>query len=248
LPIRIYALAKQLKVEHKTLVDICTQIGISGKHSALASLSEEEVAAVKAHLEQKARGTRSSSIGAGSDRGAAVGGGAVRREDYVPPAGSGPRKIPVLVGKKPEKPAAPKKPSEGEGPPKSPEKTMPGIKLAPIPVAQQPTPSKPAEPAPQKPELRLPPDVIRASKAGARPLSEHLRKQEQLRRKAAPPSKVSPVDRGPASSRPRPSRRRQRRSGKGIATRIAAAEPGHRRPRPSRKKPGWPSAGESTGN
>ena len=206
MPIRIYALAKQLKVEHKTLVDICTQIGIPGKHSALASLTDEEVAAVRTHLEQKARGTRSLGVGAGSDRGGAAAGtgaGAVRREDYVPPAGSGPRKMPVLPGKRPEKPSPVKKPGEGEAPPKSPEKTPPGIKLAPIPVAQQPAaPPKPAEPAPQKPELRLPPDVIRASKAGARPLSEHLRKQEQLRRKAAPPSKVSPVERGPAAEPP----------------------------------------------
>jgi translation initiation factor IF-2 len=230
LPIRIYALAKQLKVEHKTLVDICTQIGIPGKNSALASLTEEEVAAVKTHLEQKARGTRSSAAGTGLDR-AGVGAGAVRREDYVPPAGSGPRKIPVLVGKKPEKPSPPKKPSEGEAPPKPPEKAPPGIKLAPIPVAQQPAPpAKPAEPAPQKPELRLPPDVIRASKAGARPLSEHLRKQEQLRRKAAPPSKVSPVARGPAiepPSEPAPAareREKERDKDRGRRARAPAAE------------------------
>ena len=45
LPIRIYALAKQLKIDGKVLVDICNRIGITGKGSALASLSDEEVAA-----------------------------------------------------------------------------------------------------------------------------------------------------------------------------------------------------------
>ena len=37
--VRIYSLAKELKVDSKELVDLCTQIGIGGKGSALASLS-----------------------------------------------------------------------------------------------------------------------------------------------------------------------------------------------------------------
>ena len=38
--VRIYSLAKELKVDSKELVDLCTQIGIGGKGSALASLSD----------------------------------------------------------------------------------------------------------------------------------------------------------------------------------------------------------------
>ena len=59
---------------------------------------------------------------------------------------------------------------------------VPSIKLAPMPVVQQPSAApKPEEPAPQKPDIKLPLDAIRASKAGAKPLQEHLRKQEQKR-------------------------------------------------------------------
>ena len=50
LPIRIYALAKELKIDNKKLVDICTKAGIKGKGSALASLTDEEYAALKAFM------------------------------------------------------------------------------------------------------------------------------------------------------------------------------------------------------
>ncbi len=49
--VRIYALAKELKLDSKDLVDICTRAGIPGKGSALASLTEAEVEKVKQHLE-----------------------------------------------------------------------------------------------------------------------------------------------------------------------------------------------------
>jgi len=50
LAIRIYALAKELKVDSKELVDICVSAGISGKGSALASLSDEEAEKLRNHL------------------------------------------------------------------------------------------------------------------------------------------------------------------------------------------------------
>jgi translation initiation factor IF-2 len=43
--------------------------------------------------------------------------------------------------------------------------------------------SKPKEPAPQKPDIRLPPDAIRASKAGTGPLSEQIRKHEEKKKR-----------------------------------------------------------------
>ena len=55
--IRIYALAKQLKIESKELVEHCKKLGFD-KASALASLTEEEVERVKASL------TKSSKAGA----------------------------------------------------------------------------------------------------------------------------------------------------------------------------------------
>lgn len=48
--IRIYALAKQLQIESKALVDLCKTAGIEGKGSALASLTPEEVEKVKESL------------------------------------------------------------------------------------------------------------------------------------------------------------------------------------------------------
>jgi translation initiation factor IF-2 len=73
-----------------------------------------------------------------------------------------------------------KKPSER----KPPEKTGPAIHLAPLPTPSKITPrSKPKEPVPQKPDIRLPPDAIRASKAGSAPLSEQIRKHEEKKRR-----------------------------------------------------------------
>ncbi len=50
MPIRIYALAKELDLDSKVLVDVCAKIGIQGKGSALASLTDEEDAKVRAHF------------------------------------------------------------------------------------------------------------------------------------------------------------------------------------------------------
>jgi translation initiation factor IF-2 len=49
-PIRIYALAKELQVDSKKLVDLCARAGITGKGSALASLEDAEVEKVKAFI------------------------------------------------------------------------------------------------------------------------------------------------------------------------------------------------------
>jgi translation initiation factor IF-2 len=50
-PIRIYALAKDLKIDSKELVEFCNKAGIPGKGSALASLEDDEVAKLKAWME-----------------------------------------------------------------------------------------------------------------------------------------------------------------------------------------------------
>ena len=54
MPIRIYALAKELKIDSKDLVDICTKAGIPGKGSALASLEDDEVVKLRAFMEGSA--------------------------------------------------------------------------------------------------------------------------------------------------------------------------------------------------
>ncbi len=50
MPVRIYALAKELNVDSKELVDLCAKAGVSGKGSALASLSDEEADKVKTFI------------------------------------------------------------------------------------------------------------------------------------------------------------------------------------------------------
>ncbi len=50
MPVRIYALAKELDVDSKVLVDLCPRLGIHGKGSALASLTDEEVDRIRGHL------------------------------------------------------------------------------------------------------------------------------------------------------------------------------------------------------
>ena len=50
MPKRIYALAKELQIDSKELVDICTRIGILNKGSALASLEDDEVARISKYI------------------------------------------------------------------------------------------------------------------------------------------------------------------------------------------------------
>jgi len=49
-PIRIYALAKELKLDSKQLVEVCNQAGVTGKGSALASLDDDEIVKIKDFL------------------------------------------------------------------------------------------------------------------------------------------------------------------------------------------------------
>jgi translation initiation factor IF-2 len=285
LPIRIYALAKELKIDNKILVDICTKAGITGKGSALASLTDEEVAKLKAFMGAPKGGKGGTAAVAG--RGEASSAGVLRREDYIAPAGGHGGKIPVLTPKldkppvlksrPPETPETappevaaesqrPTGPSSSEVPPigdaaaelppisaptaeesakpdeqspvagprssefqrppdiypvrpsrppelgklreerrdeKKPRDRErrdrdrgPAIKLAPLPpTSKLPPKPKSSEPAPQKPDIRLPKDAIRAGKAGGKPLSEHLRKAEEKRRAA--------TGRGPKGGAPR---------------------------------------------
>ena len=298
MPIRIYALAKELQIDNKRLVDICTRAGITGKGSALASLTDEEVVRLKAFM---AGGKGGKAEGAAPVRTAEAGAGrSIRREDYIAPTGTNTgTKVPVLPDKpplqrkRPEETVAPARPAVsvppaapapagpsiaetagvesapvaaaattaaatapaslkstppaqeakpigkstappeppvlerteprppppaiGPVPPRAPqmpsmpgplqrmlgkrtqenkpsekkagekrpaEKSAPAMHLAPMPVPSKSTARhKPKEPTPQKPDIRLPPDAIRAGKAGSKPLSEHLRKHEEKKKR-----------------------------------------------------------------
>jgi translation initiation factor IF-2 len=238
LAVRIYSLAKDLKVDSKELVDICTKAGVPGKGSALASLTDEEVEKVKQFL--KAGGTAKSKptkpapaapqrpseparVGkmpvivtpkpaaatrpksaepeplevaeeeqapvetpiaaksAASESVAVVDksrrpgplAGAMGREKYIGPGAVG-GKVPV-VGVDARQGDRRKPDAGGTG-----ERARPAVKLAPMPKTRQPAPQPGAEEPPaQKPDLRLPADILGAGKQGAKPLAAHLRRHER---------------------------------------------------------------------
>ncbi|HJQ56076.1 MAG TPA: translation initiation factor IF-2, partial [Vineibacter sp.] len=119
-----------------------------------------------------------------------------RREDYIAPTGVA-NKPPLLVSKV-EKPVEIAAKKAADAPPRvAPRPSGPAIRVAPMPTVQQPVaPAAPAEPEPQKPDIKLPADAIRASKAGAKPLQAHLRKHEAKRKAETAPPPPPPPSRG----------------------------------------------------
>lgn len=166
MPIRIYALAKELSVENKELVNICTKAGITGKGSALASLDDDEVAKVKAYMsgEGKPKGSTATA------RPKAEGTGKkspITRDDYIP---SRPTSKIKVLGKKAKKPSEEKKKvkeADSEAPSKA-AATGPRVKLAEMPEVKQPAASEKKEPEEkvQKPDIALPKDAIAGARKG----------------------------------------------------------------------------------
>ena len=195
--VRIYSLAKELKLDSKELVERCADAGIHGKGSALASLTDEEEVTLRAFLASGGRPAPSKraapkavpapvapvaapvAVAKAPPAAAVVAEStALRREDYVAPGGAGADKG-VMLGDLPTSKPARKKPSNGEQP--KPVVKSPAVKLAPLPSHTPPVQAKSKEPIAQKPDIKLPMDVIRASKAGSKPLSDHMKKAEQKR-------------------------------------------------------------------
>ncbi len=171
MPIRIYALAKELEMDSKELVEVCTKAGIPGKGSALASLNDDEVEKVKTFLRGPSpSGGASTSAGpsgrsgsglrvgrsGGGLRGrgsgsATTGAGAtpetpITREDYIGPTGYG-GKIRVIDTR-----SRKQKPTESEP-------TQPVEEAAPPPPEETPAAEPPA------------PAVQRACRRGSCPSS-----------------------------------------------------------------------------
>ena len=102
--VRIYTLAKELKIDSKELVELCTRAGIQDKGSALASMGDEEVAKLKEFIAAKSRPPAAPAPAAPrvapiSRPAAPTAPVALKREDYIAPAG-------VVRGKLPEAPPA----------------------------------------------------------------------------------------------------------------------------------------------
>lgn len=83
---------------------------------------------------------------------------------------------------------------------KTPRTSGPAIRLATLPpTSAPPTLPAPSEPPPQKPDLKLPADVVRASKLGGKPLQALVQKHEDRRKAEAARTKAAPESRKAAS-------------------------------------------------
>jgi translation initiation factor IF-2 len=205
-------LAKELKLDSKELVELCTRAGIQDKGSALASLSDEEVAKLKEFIAGKSKAAPERPAApvrpAAPARPATA--APVKREDYIAPAGVAGKGKPAEIAP-PKPPVAKEKESEGrprpgsrsgDGPKPMP---RPAFKLAPLPAAGRASPPPaargPQEPVAQKPDVKLPLDAIRSAKAGgAKPLADHMRKHEQRQAAEAARARTSGLLRGGAGS------------------------------------------------
>ena len=137
---RIYALAKELNIDSKDLVDLVKKVGITGKGSALASLSDEEAQRVREHLSADAS-TKPDSVA--SAAGESVAPAAVRESVAVERK---PRAIKIGRSSGPVAKGAAKSKSEGPRPVRAP---------VPLPPVESVAASGPTEAA-QTPDVKLP--------------------------------------------------------------------------------------------
>ncbi|MGE0609992.1 MAG: translation initiation factor IF-2 [Pirellulales bacterium] len=301
---RIYALAKELNLNSKALLEMCSKAGIDGKDSQLASLTSEEESKLREFIASGARSAPSrptpapmtpppvlpvakkpipvipaapaapSTPAEPAPQAPAPAApevvapapvqpatnlppAAMRREDYVPPGGVSNKMVHLT-----DKPDGGKKRPGGDGP--RPARTAPAIKLAPMPTSSQSgPPPKPAEPAAQKPDIKLPMDVLKASKSGGKPLSRHIREHDEKRKADADDAKSGKTAAGRTSGRSAapaaplapgmPGRDRVRRGGRGAladdeaAAAAAAAAANLRKRRSSSRRRGDDDDGRSRG-
>lgn len=150
MPVRIYSLAKELKVDSKELVAICNKLGITGKGSALASLDDDEVARVQSHLSESAPAPAEQKATDGDKEQKPL--RAVRQDTALAGRGIKPRVIPT-----PKKQAAP-----AESPAQKSRSPLAGIS-----EKQPPAPPEPEQPA--APELPEEPQKAAAEAAPSEP-------------------------------------------------------------------------------
>ena len=204
--VRIYTLAKELKLDSKELVEICSRAGIQDKGSALASMTDEEVTRLKEFMAGKAAKP--------ADRPAPGGASLVRPAVPVRPVVSG--KPPVITAKGPSTSAAKPAPSQAPEPkpavvmrplsgPLSAGRTADGPGLRRSPEPQRPDPVA-VEPAPQPPIAPPPPPPPRPIPLPPPPLSRSsgpLRREDYI----APggvAARAKPPELGGKTTEPRP--------------------------------------------
>jgi translation initiation factor IF-2 len=267
--IRIYALAKELKVDSKDLVDTCARAGVTGKGSALASLDDAELEKVKAYIASADKAASptaaappigvpvrpSPPVSRSLAKTVAKKAAPVKpekkeytRDDYIAPVGSGKVKV---IGSTVAEPK--KDPDAGAtATPRPKKRRTPIISLAKMPEQKQPTPlASSNEPVAQKPEIRLPKDAITGHKKGVRAPLEHLRKSVERAKtptkspasgksSSSGPKFVSPQDMPGEGKGQGKGRRETAKTGEGLAG-MASARADRQKARKTR------SPGRSTG-
>ena len=158
-PVRIYALAKELNLDSKDLVEVCRKAGIPGKGSALASLSDQEAEKVKNFLGgEKKKPEASARPGAGSRPRVPD---TYTRDDYIAPGQPGRIRVLDVTRKPAEKPKESTEPAK----PVAPEEEDQVVATpGPEPEVPKEDPSQPPEvtdvppTAPLAPAAESPPD------------------------------------------------------------------------------------------
>jgi translation initiation factor IF-2 len=204
-PKRIYALAKELAMDSKDLVDLCTKIGIQNKGSALASLEDDEVERITKYI--KAPDAPRPAAGATAAAGSSPASTAPTPPPAagpLPPRRTGP--IPNLSGRTPSKPApapvtarvsepAPSPPPPAVEPPPPPEPEVKTVEPV-VPVVPD-SPPEPPKPEPNKRLTREDYTPIAVGSGRVRVLDARRSESKKLdsvdERKKTPPPRREPI-------------------------------------------------------
>ena len=158
-----------------------------------------------------------------------------RREDYIAPGGVAPARCRCCRRARKSRPLRRSRPKKAAQPSRlSAKNNRPRHQAGPRSLGLAAASARPsqAEPTPQKPDIKLPTDAIRAGRAGSKPLSEHLRKHEEKKAKdEAAAKRAGP--RKPAPAGEEAAATASRRAGRGPR---AAASRWTRRRRAGRRR------------
>ena len=167
MPIRIYALAKDLKIDSKELVDFCTKAGIPGKGSALASLEDDEVVKLRAWMDASALKRQPSGPAPLVDTKAVLSSPVAATATLPPPPPPPSRAMPLRARvAAPPAPAAP--PSAAPPPAKVAEPEPPAV-AAKMPAVEAPPAAPQSLPRPEAPPAPIAPPAPTGRAAPAAP-------------------------------------------------------------------------------
>ncbi len=183
MPIRIYALAKQLNLDSKILAGICDKAGVTGKGSALASLSDDEVTKVKAFIEGSKAKRSAAAVATGTRLEAPPETGApIRREDYMAPTGGLSGRMRVLADPRKKEPPVTEE--------KAAEEPIVAELVAEEPVAEEPVAEEPVaeEPVAEEPVAEEP---VADEPVAGEPVAGAT---EEAKKATKPPQPVGPIE------------------------------------------------------